>query len=233
MNYQNEQLREALAAQYVLGTLRGSARLRFERWLNQDPDLQNRTGYWEQALQPLADQVVPVQPPSRVWTSIQTRLGMQASLPGKSQATSRLHWLRGAWVSFGLAALLVAVLVFGPAEEVTRFTPDIEVALQNELAQPVWKVDADSSKDTVVVSTVRNVRLPDDKSLELWLVLESGEPPISLGLMPTEQGRKYVVKSSTPLREGIGFAVSLEPRGGSPTGVATGPILYIQTYRET
>lgn len=231
MILRNESLKEALAAEYVLGTLQGRARTRFEQLLNRDASLQGHVGFWEEAFQPMADNVPDVQPPSSVWNNIQTRLGLNET-EVKQPSTPGMSWWRGAWVSFALVALLTTILVFGPVEEVSQFTPDIEVALVNKKDKPVWVVDADSAHDTVVVKTVRKVVVPDDKSLELWLVLESGESPISLGLMPTGEGQEYTVTSSVPLNEGVGFAVSLEPKGGSPTGVATGPILYIQMYKQ-
>ena len=108
MNRQDEQIREALAAEYVLGTLRGLARVRFERWLEVDADLQNRTHYWEESLQPLASRLNPVKPPSQVWQGIQARLGLgeKASPEAESLPSKGLRWWRGAGLSLAISALL-------------------------------------------------------------------------------------------------------------------------------
>ena len=42
MNYNNPELRDVLAGEYVLGTLRGKARARFERLLAMDASLRDR-----------------------------------------------------------------------------------------------------------------------------------------------------------------------------------------------
>lgn len=104
------------------------------------------------------------------------------------------------------------------------------MVLENKQAKPVWQVQVDSQHNMLRISAVRPIKLPSDRDLELWLVPKSGEAPISLGLMPTDMAQKRQIVADTPLTEGAALAVSLEPRGGSPTGSATGPILYVQEY---
>ena len=62
---------------------------------------------------------------------------------------------------------------------------------------------------------------PADKSYELWAV-EGETAPKSLGVVDASLSRTMTVPASGQLT----LAISLEPKGGSPTGVATGPILY-------
>ena len=70
--------------------------------------------------------------------------------------------------------------------------------------------------------------LAADKSFELWLIRPGQAAPVPLGLMPVRAGEQVALRSKTPLGEGIAFAVSLEPRGGSPTGLPTGPVLHVK-----
>ncbi len=66
-----------------------------------------------------------------------------------------------------------------------------------------------------------SVPVPSGHDLELWALPEGASRPRSLGVLPAK-GR--VVTAS--LQAGTQLMVSLEPRGGSPTGQPTGPVLY-------
>ena len=75
MNCRNKpELRERLAAEYALGTLRGRARERMRHWLDDDPELAREVERWEARLAPLAEAVQPLAPPARVWPKIEQRL---------------------------------------------------------------------------------------------------------------------------------------------------------------
>jgi anti-sigma-K factor RskA len=66
------------------------------------------------------------------------------------------------------------------------------------------------------------------RSYELWLVSDRFPQPRSLGLVGEQE---YTVRPTLAsfdpdtIRRAT-YAVSLEPQGGSPTGVPTGPVLF-------
>jgi anti-sigma-K factor RskA len=70
------------------------------------------------------------------------------------------------------------------------------------------------------------ISVPSDKDLELWALAEGETKPRSLGVLPAG-GRQLtaVLLCNTQI------LVSLEPRGGSPTGQPTGPVLYGDGWR--
>ena len=77
------------------------------------------------------------------------------------------------------------------------------------------------------LSIVRPVaaKAPSGKSLELWYI-ERVKSPKSMGVV---SGGNDPIKM--PLPAGISlekatFAVTVEPKGGSPTGDPTGPVIY-------
>ena len=76
MNYQHPELQKRLAAEYVLGSLQGKARLRFERLMVEQPSLRRLVTAWEQRLAPLSNQLAPVPVPPAVWQTIRQRLGL-------------------------------------------------------------------------------------------------------------------------------------------------------------
>src|ERR1700688_1792049 len=81
MKPDNAELIDRLAAEYALGTLRGPARRRFERWRLSTPFVDQRCGFWEGRLMHLAKGLTPVQPPAHVWPAILRRLNLTTRQP--------------------------------------------------------------------------------------------------------------------------------------------------------
>jgi anti-sigma-K factor RskA len=65
---------------------------------------------------------------------------------------------------------------------------------------------------------------PKPHAFELWDI--AGGPPRPLGLLPQNLGRAVALPVTQLPPPGGVLAVSLEPPGGSPTGLPTGPVLY-------
>ena len=76
---------DGLAAEYVLGTLRGPARARFERLIESDPALAQRVDAWAKRLDPLAEAAPAIEPPARSWTAIEQRIGAAAAKPVRAR----------------------------------------------------------------------------------------------------------------------------------------------------
>jgi anti-sigma-K factor RskA len=74
MNYNTPERADALAAQYVLGTLSRRARTRFARFIGIDRGITDAVHAWEARLLPFAESVAPVSPPERVWQQILARV---------------------------------------------------------------------------------------------------------------------------------------------------------------
>lgn len=60
MNYDNQKLIDMLAAEYVLGTLKGPARKRFQRLMLSSNRVREATWMWEQHLNNLASSIKSV-----------------------------------------------------------------------------------------------------------------------------------------------------------------------------
>ena len=70
MNYLKPERLDALAAQYVLGTLSRQARDRVARLARGNETVAAALRAWENRLLPLAESLPPVAPPERVWSAI-------------------------------------------------------------------------------------------------------------------------------------------------------------------
>jgi anti-sigma-K factor RskA len=222
----NIALRQKLAAEYVLGTLKGGARRRFERWLYQDADLRNIVAQWQGRLAPMAEFAGDVTPPKSVWSGIERRLNLRAHAPSwKFWLNENLaFWRSLGMVSTGLAAmLLVLVLVNRPAD-----TPTISyvATLTDDKAQTTMLLTADSRHHAIDARVVGVQNVPSDKTLHLWAVPKSGNPR-SLGILADNTRGRFALTDKAIGDDVLVLAVSLEPKGGSPDpNGPTGPILW-------
>jgi anti-sigma-K factor RskA len=225
MDYARPELIDALAAQYVAGTLRGGARRRFEALLPGHPALRAAQARWQERLMPLTAPLAPVAPPSRVWRRIEQRLWPAAKPVPLWQ---RLAPWRGLTALATAATVAMAVVLALPG----RVEPPVVVVLQGTggAAQGVSTFVASVSADgrALVTRPLMPVALEANRVLELWSVPPEGAPR-SLGLI-NAAGATVIARDRLPatlLKGGTSaLAVSLEPPGGSPTGTPTGPVLY-------
>lgn len=231
MNYRNPELRALLAGEYVLGSLHGGARRRFEQLLQSDPQLRAEVSAWEARFAPLDQAIEPVTPPTAVWKHIQQRLGhAEDTVPEKPGWFARLALWRGLTAVTSLATLVLAVLLLlPPSEQVIPFRADYVAVVNDAEQRPLWLLRADSRNSRLRLEPLWVPAPPSGKTYELWLLAEDGVPR-SLGLLPqttgeeVERGFEVALAGEFPAASGI--AVSLEPSGGSPTGLPTGPVLY-------
>src|SRR5262249_48568618 len=96
--------------------------------------------------------------------------------------------------------------------------------LEKEGAQPAFLVSFDLERRTLMV---RNVSAPPQagKSYQLWLISKKFSSPRSLGVIGTEEYSRPQLAAYDPvILNSATYSVSLEPEGGSPTGVPTGPM---------
>lgn len=215
---------EHLAAEYVLGSLVGGARRRFERWMVDDHRVRQEVWFWEAQLGNLAGVVPGQEPPGRVWNAIESRLWPASPTV---QTGRSWFWLWSALASSAAVAMLVILLaVPEPAPEPGYHLAGAIVPGENQA--PLWLISERIQDNQLNLKPVAATRADFGKDYELWIVPE-GETPISLGVIPVGGD---VTVSLTPvtrkaLQESRTLAISLEPAGGSPTGAPTGPILHM------
>jgi anti-sigma-K factor RskA len=222
MNYRHPQLLDELAAQYALGTLRGSARQRFERLCTQMPAALAALHRWEDRLLGLTSEIAPVKPPATVWPRIRLRLGHDHV--AERREFSWWNRMQGALVA-GITALVLGIGIWtvvnqSATEVVAQFADQ-----QTEL----WRVEARTARDELVVTRSASLALDAARDYELWALPDSGAAPVSLGLMPKTGKRALALTASQrlALAGASKIAISLEPIGGSTTGAPTGPVLFV------
>ena len=224
MRVANERWLDALSGEYLLGTLRGAARRRFERALREEPRVAQRLTYWQGIFTPRYSKMVEVQPSQHSWSRLERSLGL---------ARYRTPWYRSAGFWRGWAAATTAALVLGVAFQMFRPEPQlpapIEIArLAGKGGEPVVVAALSKDQRTLELRAARAVQAGPLQSYELWLIPAEGGSAISIAVLGSLDARFAVPPAQVGrLRAGAKLAVSVEPAGGSPTGTATGPVLWI------
>ena len=216
------QIVDSLAAEYVLGTLRGLARRRFEKWRATTPLVQERCRFREENLMQLAKGVRPIRPPPRVWQGIRARLNLTAREPRLRPAR-----VLAIAASVLLVAGLSAVLYwrsFGPGKLVEVAT------ISTPTGSHVWEVDV--YRGRLIVHAGQLPPHPTDRDFELW-ALPAGGKPVSLGVLPTTgtAKRSLTAVQQQALANAAQVAVTVEPLGGSPTGQPTSTPVFVAPLR--
>ncbi len=212
---------DALAGEYVLGTLEARLSAEVATALPSNPALRDAVAAWEARLAPLTELAVPEAPPPDLWRRI------EAALPGTTPAEVGPAPRRrfGLWQGWALgasavAAGLAAFIVLQPAPE-----PRLMTVLLTSRDQPAWVVEAQRG-GALRLASLNPQPVDADRVLQLWALPQGATAPTSLGLIPAS-GEVTVVPETIRPQPGMLIEISLEPPGGSTTGRPTGPVLFI------
>lgn len=217
--HDDPQLRARLAADYVSGALRGGARRRFEGLMAADFALRREVQAWENEIYPLIYSAPPHAPPKRVWQTIKQQVRQERPARSKNWGWGGTYLWR--LCSATLAAALIAVVVL--PMEFGRTPPPQEVAvLQSRAGQTVVVIRMDASGAMYVNALENLTQMADGHALQLWSLPTEGAPK-SLGMLsPTGMTKLTLPHGAGSMTR---LAVSLEPPGGSPTGLPTGAVV--------
>jgi anti-sigma-K factor RskA len=212
---------DLLAGEYVLGALSPDERAAVERRLLDNPALAARVAEWQERLAPLAEDLAPVAPAPRVWQQIRRSLTAARREP-RPPWWNRLGLWRG-WAGLATAAALglLALVAIERAEP-----PQLVAVLTGEDGRPVWLVRAAAGEGELgarqLVERAEAGRVP-----ELWLLPAGATRPVSLGLLdPAGVNRRTLERlPAGAFAPGALLEVSLEPPGGSPSGLPTGTVV--------
>ncbi|MBB3638908.1 anti-sigma factor [Variovorax atrisoli] len=224
---------DALAGEYVLGTLSAGARAAVEARMQDEPALRDAVQAWEARLLPLTVLALPEEPSPALWPRIERSLGSAAEPERKKVAPARPSILSGWWNDlrlwrglaaggFAAAALMVAVLVTRPLP-----TPQYMVVLvAPQDKSPGWVIQTSSSRQLSLVP-LGTFEVPPQKTLQFWTKADQWRGPVSLGLVKQGQALRIPIDKLPPLEPNQLFELTLEPENGSPIDRPTGPIQFI------
>ena len=200
---------ELLAAEYALGVLAGADRAAAEQRIARERTFARLVAEWEQRLAP----------PPQVWNRI------AAALPAQAQGGGLWHSLTF-WRGFSFAAgalaaaCLTALIYLGSITQQQPLVASIEGGGHRHFVATI-----DARRGTVAVVpaafSADPTRVP-----ELWLIPADGKPR-PVGLLRADQTVTLTLPAEfAAFANGDAvLAVSLEPPGGSTTGLPTGPVI--------
>ncbi|MDB6180859.1 anti-sigma factor [Paracoccus fistulariae] len=208
----------ASAGEYVLGTMPLAERQAFAQRLREDEDLAQEVARWQSHFAPLDDEIDPVTPPPQVWNDLQKRLFDEAPKPAGVSPFWRWLGLGGSLA----AAALAAVIWLSPEPPGSDGLWVSDMVSEDGSVRLAALYDEDSGEMRV---SVGGKAPAEGRDWELWLI-QGDRDPISLGVMPHQGNAAMPIPEELRLLiADATLAITDEPAGGSPQGVATGPVV--------
>ena len=214
---------DTLAAEYALGVLDGAERLAADRRAAADPAFAREVEGWQARLAGLVDEVAPAPAPPAVWAAVSRRLD---DAGGSNVVVLRLKrslavWRGASAAAAALAAVLALALVWPHPQPAAA--PVLTARLAGSPKGPTVFVALYDPSRRAIVLTPASVSVLADRSPELWLIPAGGKP-VALGVAAFDGSVQLSPSVGPGVRDGV-LAVSVEPKGGSPTGQPTGPVI--------
>lgn len=235
--YRDAQLLDRLAADYLTGGMSAAAARRARALLDESPEFRAAVARWRRRLDAglLDAQRIGV-PSDGVWQRVHERIAAGAAMPAPPAAagSAAAGWGLRAWrrLAAALGAVAVAALAWGVVLAVR--VPAPSAPAQAQMVAMLQSKDGAAGGVLMVqpggrftFTALAGVQPPPGRSFELWLLPKQGAP-ISLGVaQPGRAVYALPAAAQAALAQAKGFAVSVEPPGGSPTGQPTGPVVLV------
>jgi len=217
---------EILAGEYVLGVLSLEARRRIETRMVSDQPFARLVARWQSNMASFNGEYQEQQPSVTIFQAIERRLFVENQ---KVEVRHGLWNAIGFWrgLSCVTSAVAAAAIFYIAAAQFTQAPTDANGVVA-ELSAPndpvALRVSFNPTDGRLRIIPVADQSA--EKSLQLWLVPGSGAPT-SLGVFEAGADGELLIPAELRSRIGQGatLAVSVEPRGGSPTGLPTGPVI--------
>jgi len=187
-----------------------------------------------------APPVIPPEVESKFEPKVEPKLERSANVVQLARGVSR--WRRMTVVMGAIAALLAlyiglaqfapGLVPLGPRSQVVAQAPAqlgarLVAVLQQDPTAPAFLLTVDPQSRTLVVRRV-SATAEAGRSYELWLISSQFPTPKSLGVVGNDEFTQRQIPGNFDVAtlRAASYAVSLEPSGGSPSGVPTGPVLF-------
>jgi anti-sigma-K factor RskA len=234
MNYLLPDRLDRLAREYVLGTLTGRARRRFERVLAQTPAAHQAVAGWQARFSVLAAGVPPLQPREAAWQGLERRLFAPAPAPAPAAGGWWRRLLSGPAWGGALAGVLLCTVVLRMQpgwvglETHREALPESYVGLLlDQAGKPTLLASSRRHGREMSLKVLQPVAVPAGKVAQLWAMPNEGAP-FPVAVLPPLPAKGSVTMALPDSSEALFFkvgrlAIALQDtpaRPGDPPPVA-------------
>lgn len=214
----------ALVAEYALGLLAADEHTAVARRIAAEPALRRELGVWRRRLASLDGEFAEQPAPAAMLSRVERRLFGGAAKGGWWNSLA-------VWRSLAGAAAAVAVVAVGfNLIEPRQLTPQefgqqLVAAIEAQEGSGVSFVALyDPESGHVRLTSLSGNAMPNN-DYELWAI-QGDAAPVSLGVINVAEKEIMPMPEDMPeFGAGTVLAVSIEPKGGSPTGAPTGKVV--------
>lgn len=225
--YRNPDVFEPLAMSYALGTLKGKARLRFDKLMEKHLYLREVTAAYQQKSAPLLGLLPPQQPSARIWKNIYKAIKNQQGQRSTTWLLRLKHYLPWSIATFSSLTASIMTLLFLNVNH----QPSAYMSLMTS-AEHANKMVVAVVKETPMEISFDMPRktLPPDENMipTFWLIPKNNDLPIRVGTLV--RGGKYRMPINKALWKQLDntstFAISMEPLNSSQTNTPSGEIIF-------
>ncbi len=223
--YQHPSVIDRLAASYVLGTLQGGARRRFESVMYSQPTVASAVASWTEQMSPLLTTLAPIAPSQSLWKSIAKATNIKTPV---AKTSWWQQWLAPLFTPLPAGALALGVVlgVVAPAlwqaQTLSQRQSLLPESYVGVLATPQGKTGLTVSSlrkgNLVELQQASIATLPAAHTLYLWRIDKTGQvAPVAA--IPNEKWGKITLAepAEAVFFSAVELAVSIEPAGSAPT----------------
>lgn len=218
---------EVRVGEYALGLLDAAEHARMARRIAADPALRAELRLWRSRLSSLDAGFEEVPPPPRVLERVETRLFGAPARPLSGIWDSLALWRSLATGGIAVAALAIGFNLSQPPRiDPEAFATQMVAAIKAQEGFGVEFVALYNAATGEVRLTALSGEVIPEKDYELWYI-KGDEPAVSMGVLPLDQRTEIELgpEARSKFEPGTVLAITLEQKGGSPTGVAQGPVV--------
>ena len=228
--------RDQLAAEHALRLLEGEERLEALRLMASDPAFAAAVAEWEERLAPLFGEIGEEAPGPEMWARIRQAIEAQSE---RSQVVAlQRRVARWRWGTAAAGAMAAALALFVVVDSTRHLPAPAPAPAPAPEPAPVLVASVTGTDQTAHLTVAFEPRTGEllvspgelaaaaGRAHELWIIPADGTPR-SLGLVDSDapQRHRLTPQLASHFQSDATVAVSVEPAGGSPTGLPTGPVI--------